>query len=229
MTNADIDALSSEDFYKEFRSIWKGTEIKLTDEVSMFSRGKGQVSLFVISSIHGEERAGIIALYRFAQKLTNLKFKGKICLIPIINSKAWNLRRRSVSNQNLNFVWNDKRAIKHPQIKKTMQILKKNPPLFFLDLHEDPNWPKHYICRHVESKWGLHMQKSLLVSTRSGTWKKHDNQSAESYVHSLGVENSFTVESSMINHHIDERVEFHLQCLNFCLKATQNEKNMLKM
>lgn len=226
LSNPDLDALSSEDFLSQFRLVWKGTEIKLTDDVSVFKRGKGKCTLFIIAGIHGEERASVVSLYNWAKKLANLKVHGKICVIPIINPKAWGLRRRSTGNQNLNFVWNDKRAVKHPQIQKVMKMLRKNPPVVFLDLHEDGGQlgGEHYICRNKGCSWGLQMQKDLAVSKRMGIWTKHDYQTAESFVHSLGVDKSFTVETSPY-HHIDDRCTFHQSVIEYCFEFANNKEN----
>lgn len=224
LSNPDLDALSSEAFLSEFRNVWKGSEIKLTDDVSLFVRGKGKCTLFIISGVHGEERGSVVSLFNWAKKLSSLKVSGKICVIPIINPKAWDLRRRSVGNQNLNFVWNEKRSVKHPQVQKVMKMLRKDPPLIMLDLHEDPDWPRHYICRRTDNKWGLQFQKDMATSTRCGLWKKYDNQTAESFSHSIGIEKSFTIESSM-RHHIDDRVDFHLKCIQYCFEFANNKEN----
>lgn len=226
MTNADIDALSAEDFYIQFRSIWKGKEVPLTEDVSMFTRGKGKITLFVISGIHGEERSGPISLFNWAKKIADRKIKGKVVVVPLMNPTAWNMRRRAVGNKNLNFVWNEKRAPKFPQVKKVMRLLEKEKAVIFLDLHEDSSAEDglHYICRHLTSRWGLQFQKDVGVSPRRGIWKKHDYQTAESFAHALGIEKSFTVETSPY-HHIDDRADFHLSAIEYCFKFANNKEN----
>jgi len=83
LSNADLDALSAKDFYKEFRLIWKGKETKLTEDVSMFSLGRGRCTLMIISAIHGNERGGAQAIYKFAKWLNNHKINGKIIVHPV--------------------------------------------------------------------------------------------------------------------------------------------------
>lgn len=226
MSNADIDALSAEDLYKEFRLIWRGTETILTDEVSMFTRGRGKCTMIIISGAHGTERAGPIALLRWAKKLADLKVNGKICVIPIMHPRAWDLRLRSPGRLNMNRVWNESKCHRAIQVKKVMRLLRTQAPSIFLDFHGDDEIKddQPYIFRASDCLWGKELQRAVGVSTLKGISRKLDYQTSESYAYSLGINKSFTVETCPF-HHIDQQVEFDLGVLDYCFRFANNKEN----
>lgn len=225
-SNADIDAMSADDFYKEFRSIWRGKEIKLTNEVSAFSSGRGRCTMMVISGQHGTERSGPISLLNWAKWLSSRKINGKIIVVPIINCLAWNRRERAPRRLNANRIWHESKCHRAPQVKQVMKMLKKHMPLIWLDLHEDSTIKDnlHYIFRNKDCEWGKELQRAAEVSVHKGVTSKHDGQTSESYAHQLGVNKSFTTESCPYLH-LDERVEFQQKVIDYCFRWANNKDN----
>lgn len=226
MSNADIDALSAEDFYREFRSIWRGREVKLTEGTSMFIRGKGRVTIFAISGQHGPERSGPIALLNWAKWLSNHKINGKIIIVPIINCLGWDRRERSPKRLNCNRVWHDSKSHRAPQIKKLMRIARKEMPLIWLDLHEDSviQDNMHYIFRNKDCDFGKELQKAVGVSVHKGVTSKHDQETSESFAHSIGINRSFTTESCPYLH-LDERIDFQKKVIDYCFNWANKKEN----
>lgn len=226
LSNADLDALNCSDFLKEFRSIWRGKEIKLTEETSLFSIGRGKCTMILISGSHGTERSGPIALYNFAKWLSDHKINGKIYIVPILNPLAWNRKERAPNRLNTNRIWNEIKCKRALQIKKIMKLLKKEKPLIFGDFHEDDTIKdeKPYIFRFHDSEFAKKLQIEMNTSPRKGISRKHDGQTSESYAHSIGIIDSFTSESYPYAH-IDDRVQFQHDIMRFCFKWANNKTN----
>jgi predicted deacylase len=225
---SNLENLSCKNFLKEFRKIWKGSEIKLNKKVSMFCRGRGKCTMIVISGIHGEERAGPVAIFCWAKRLAKMAINGRICVVPIMHPLAWDLRIRKPNNLNLNSIWNKQKCVRASQVKKMMKIIKRQQPLIYLDLHEDTSISDehHYIWRAKDCIWGKQLQKKLKISTKKGLWKKHDYETSESFAHSVGINRSFTVESDP-HKSLKERINFHQLVLKEAFIFSNNKKNWI--
>lgn len=187
-----------------------GMQVKhLPEDLRLYTWGEGHKLLFVVSGIHGEERAGPIFLHRLVQSGFTLPAEFRIKICPIVHPKAWSTKLRKPGGKNANRLWNDKAPT---SIRALMTELQSCVPDVYLDMHEDDECKgprdSHYVFRNVNSSWGHQLQRELNVSTRKGVWRKLDGQTSESFVFSLGCMNTSTIES---NSHRDlgDRVKFH--------------------
>jgi hypothetical protein len=225
-TYAEVNRLSCVDYMKILDILAKKTGMKseeIGEGVKVYSRAaKGRPHLLITSGIHGEERAGPIALLKWLESDQLPNYNLTIC--PIVFPLAWDTGKRDPKGHNRNTVWN-KDAPK--VVEHLMALVKDNPPDVYLDLHEDSEIDKKdgepYVFRHVDSEWGLELQKNLGVSTKKGIWRKHDQETAESFVHAAGTENASTVES---NPHkpLKDRVAFQLKAIEAACASLKTTK-----
>lgn len=129
--------------------------------LSFKSKKKGP-AIYLISGIHGEEPAGVVALSLNIDFLNKLAKKIPIIIFPLCNPKGYFLNKRypekgkSVGSSE-HFLLNkkSKARLSRPEnllafliTKKVVQLSKDYPPIFSLDFHEDRSYTYPYIYSH---------------------------------------------------------------------------------
>ena len=163
----------------------------------------------LLSGLHGEERAGPIALLTWLESVKKLPDGIQFWICPLLSRRAWESRERAPDGLNLNRVWNDKAP---PIVKDAMASLRAFKPQVFIDLHEDHliTDGRPYVYRHETSTWGKTFQEMLGVKSRE--WDALDHETAESFARGLGCKRTATVETAQTER-LEDRVRFHVNAI----------------
>jgi|GEM_PF-1279349 len=174
----------------------------------------------LLSGLHGEERAGPIALLTWLERTRTLPKDVRLWICPLLSRRTWDSRERAPGGTNLNRVWNADEA--PPIVADAMASLRAFKPDVFIDLHEEQTIDdgRAYAHRHGTSAWGRYLQRVLGASTREGVWHKLDGKTAESFVRSIGCKRTSTVETAQTEP-LAKRVNFHAQAIAFALDSAK--------
>jgi hypothetical protein len=231
-----IDKLSYQDYMERFSIAAEKhnfTFIDLGSSRKAFVLGTGSIHLAMISGIHGEERAGPIALLKFLERTK----KGRLIpdnislfISPILGSEGWDKRDRINDNVNLNDVWSWKSAPNY--IHNVKEELKNFKPDLFFDFHEDTSIEDNepYLWRKRSNRdFIFELQKAVGVCRRKGNWRyiKDFNGCSENFIHSIGCRETTTIETPQ-SASLRSRVGFNLAVLKYTLDACNKQQNKYK-
>jgi len=195
--------------------------------------GNGVVHLAIISGIHGEERAGPIALLKMLEKTR----KGKLIpnnislvIVPLIAFDAWNKQNRENGGINLNESWTKKFAPDY--IHNLKNELTSFKPDIFLDFHEDSTIEdkEPYLFRRRGNKNIIfELQNAIDVCRKKGIWRKciEHPGSSESFAHSIGCPETTTIETPQTEP-LRSRVGFDLAILDWLFRKCGGQENKYK-
>lgn len=200
---------------------------KLSEDRAIYFLGNGSVKIAIISGIHGEERAGPVALLSWLEMTRkNYLIPEHITLMvcPLVGHDAWNNHAREENGKiNLNEVWERKQILPKyiSELKTAIQTFK---PAIFMDIHEDStiedNEPYLFRERRVN---GIikKLQKALGVSTLKGLWKNPEYRgTSETFVFRNGCLETTTLETPQTKM-LKSRVGFNLAAIKWILKNYQ--------
>jgi len=241
-----INNLSAESFMKRFDKAAKvhGFRAKrMRFGRSVYFLGKGPQKVLFNAGIHGEERAGPIALLTWLENTPKGALISKdfsLMISPLVGHDAWNNKQRKENNKiNLNSVWISKNETKSrfkfakvrppkyvTDIRK--EIIKFNPT-FFLDFHEDTTIKDNepYLFRNQKNRGAIYnLQEAVGVSRKKGVWQLEDanKTTAETFVYELGCEQTSTVETPQTKP-LKFRVAFDLAIIGWTFKNLVKQEN----
>lgn len=182
--------------------------------------------LFILSGVHGEERSGPIALLKFVENSiikNELKKGTKLIIVPCLNDKGWNTKKRKWGNFNLNCQFNQ--FCRVPFVLELMKYIKKNKPYMFVDLHEDIVTSYPYVFRHIKAttdfvirmKNFLHVKDEPYLNPNTQNWAG----TSETFAYNIGVKNYVTVETPP-RWKLKNRVKIHTKSIKFCINEIFN-------
>ena len=187
--------------------------------------GEGPHKMVIISGIHGEERAGPVALLTWLEetKRDRLIPKG-VCLMicPMVAHNAWDNEVRLENRANLNNAWIRPMAPDYIHELKT-EIINQEPRVF-LDLHEDETIVdgEPYICKN-KNNFGLiySLKEALGVGPRKGLWHNPSDSehrgTSEAWAWSIGCRETATIETPL-KKLLARRVGFNLAVIKWVIK-----------
>lgn len=187
--------------------------------------GKGPQKISLMSGIHGEERAGPIALLTWLETARKGKLidKKKISLMicPLVGHDAWNKRFRLENGKiNLNSVWARDRAPRY--VHEIKRAIENFEPTIFVDFHEDSTITdkEPYIWRNQAAKGIiLNLQHAFGCPPKKGLWKSPQFKgTTETFVYiSTGCLETTTIETPQTKL-LRSRVGFDLAVLKWIVK-----------
>ena len=151
----------------------------------------GRPKIFLMSGVHGEERAGVMAL------LTILKNDLKdVWILPCLNVQGHKELNRFCNGDNLNHEFQGDTTIDFMQ--ELMEIIKNNKPDLFVDLHEDTEED----CNYIWSNFKNTMNKEVELYCERNDYgyfcypdSAYYKYSSETWARSIGIPNAYTTES----------------------------------
>jgi len=159
----------------------------------------------LLAGLHGEERAGPIALLSWLEGARTLP-AARFWICPLLSKITWETRERAPGGTNLNRVWGAQGA--PPIVTDAAASLRAFRPEVFLDLHEASSVVDgQSVVRSEQSKgWASSFASLLSVKV------EHDprEHSAESYARSIGCTRTATIETAQTEP-LEARVAFHVQ------------------
>jgi hypothetical protein len=165
-----------------------------------------------LSGLHGEERAGPIALLSWLERTKRMPQNVRFWICPLLSRRTWESREHSPGGTDLNRVWNAADA--PPVVVDAMASLRAFRPDTFLDLHEDQTISDGRPLLRCERDGGWSAQFAASLGVKA----KHDAHahSAESFVRTLGCRRTATVETAQTEP-LEQRVGFHENALVLAL------------
>ncbi len=151
----------------------------------------GRPKTFLISGVHGEERAGVVALLH----LVNDKPKD-VWILPCLNVQGYGELNRFCNGKNLNDEFREDTDIDFMQ--ELMEIIKNNKPELFVDLHEDISEDVNYIWTHFSNT--INSEVLSFCERKDYMYLCYPNvsyykNSSETWARSIGITNCYTTES----------------------------------
>lgn len=178
----------------------------------------------LLSGLHGEERAGPIALLSWLEGTKRLPQNVRFWICPLLSRTVWESRERAPGGTNFNRVWTAESA--PPVLADAMASLRSFKPNVFLDLHEDQSITDGRALVRCESDvgWSARFAASLGVKV------KHDPKagSAESFVRTLGCKRTATVETAQTEP-LEQRARFHENAVALAIDlAAMNDEQVAR-
>lgn len=170
----------------------------------------------LLSGLHGEERAGPIALLTWLERTRTLPKDVRLWICPLLSRRTWDSRERAPGGTNLNRVWNDDAA--PPIVADAMASLRAFKPDVFLDLHEEQTITDGRAAVHCEvpAGWSAHFA-AMLGAKATAAPRKH---SSESFVRSIGCKRTGTVETAQTEP-LATRVNFQAQAIALAIDSAK--------
>jgi predicted deacylase len=241
-----INNLSAESFMKRFDKAAKKHGFKtkrMRFGRSVYTLGKGPERVLFNSGIHGEERAGPIALLTWLERTDKgqlISENFSLMISPLVGHDAWNNKRRKENNKiNLNSVWvskNEKKErFQHASVRPPKYVtdirkaMIKFDPTFFLDFHEDTTIKDNepYLWRNFKNRGAIYdLQEAVGVSRKKGGWAIEDanKTTAEIFVYELGCEQTSTVETPQTKS-LKYRVAFDLAIIHWTFNTLSKHQS----
>ena len=202
---------------------------------ALFYLGTGPKKVLITSGIHGEERAGPIALLHYLENTPKgqlIAANSTLMVCPLIGHDAWNNKKRKENNKtNLNSVWyhkhdKDPKTLRIPRyIQEMKRAIIKFKPEFFLDFHEDTTIKdKEPYCFRMNTNRGMvyNLQGVFGLSRKKGVWSYPDwIGTTETFVAQTGRLETTTIETPQ-SKHLKFRVGFDLGVLKWLKKTLEN-------
>lgn len=172
-----------------------------------------------MSGVHGEERAGPIAIQQLMKQYPS-KFED-VWVLPILNIHGYvNQYRFNNYEFNLNTEFTQNTKLKF--MKELMDILSNiDKPKLFVDLHEDSESDIDYVWASLQNKPEHSDQvRKFCKETDTGLmyWPdiKYYEGSSETFARNLGIDSCYTPETTL-NKPLIDRVNKHIKYLKFFL------------
>ena len=163
--------------------------IVLTNGAKIYQYGRPKK--FLMSGVHGEERAGVMTLISIIKD--NLK---DVWVLPCLNMQGHKELNRFCNGKNLNDEFREDTTIDF--MRELMEVIRNNKPDLFIDLHEDTEEDCNYIWSNFKNK--MNNEVELFCKRKdygyfcypdSGYYK----YSSESWARSIGIPSAYTTES----------------------------------
>lgn len=223
-----INGLTAERYLKRFYKAAQKHGFKkysLSQGRHVYYLGDGPHRVVIISGIHGEERAGPVALLTWLEETKRDKLIPKgvsLMICPLVAHAAWNNNIRLENRANLNNAWIRPMAPDYIHELKT-EIINLNP-VIFLDFHEDETIVdgEPYICNNKKNQGIIaNLKESLGVGPRKGLWQNPSDSeqrgTSEAWAWSIGCRETATIETP-IRKLLIRRVGFDLAVIKWILK-----------
>jgi hypothetical protein len=231
-TLSNINKFSHENYMKRFIVAAEKHNfscVELGSNRKVFYLGSGAMHLAIISGIHGEERAGPIALLKFLERTkVGSLIPNNISLLisPLLGFDAWDKKSRENEKLNLNESWSKKAAPDY--IHKLKIELENFKPDLFFDFHEDSTIEDEepYLFRRKSNKNIIfELQNAMDICRKKGIWRKSVEYpgSSESFAHSIGCPETTTVETPQTQP-LRNRVGFNLAVLDWIMKKFETQE-----
>ena len=169
--------------------------ITLTNGAKIYQYGRPD--LFLMSGVHGEERASVMALMTILSN--DLK---NVWILPCLNIQGHNELNRFCGNKNLNDEFTENTTLDFMQ--ELMDILKNNKPKIFVDMHEDTEAQNNYIWTHfsndeyIEDRVRAYCKENdlgLFYQPEVDEYYYSTIGTSQSFAERIGVPNSYTTET----------------------------------
>lgn len=223
--DADIDSLTAHEFYARFdhaASAHSMTMVPLPNGARIYTLGDStKPTLALLAGLHGEERAGPIALMRWLEDTATSALVPEgtsLWICPLFSCEGWETVRRTPGNVDFNDVWMPGQSGRDESVKAAETSLRTWRPKIFLDLHEDASIMngKGFIYGYEKD---AHFAPALArsLACRVVRWKGSDKNAigaSETFVRGLGCKYTATVETSQ-SRPLRERVEFQIDAIRF--------------
>ncbi len=190
--------------------------IQLSNKATLYKFGNPNG--IIISGVHGEERAGPMAIQRLLS--TEPELFENVWILPVLNIDGYNKQYR-YNNYKFNLNSEFKPDTKLKFISEFMDIMKSINPSLFIDLHEDCESRSDYIWTHSDNGEKIEsLVRDFCKDTKTGLiyWPTIDfyKYSSESFARSLGIKNCYTLETTL-NKPLEDRVTKHIKYIKFFL------------
>jgi len=165
--------------------------VKLTNGAEIHTYGRP--NLFLMSGVHGEERAGVMALTTILKDgLEN------VWILPCLNIQGHQELNRYCGDKNLNDEFRKETTLGFMQ--ELMEILKNNKPKIFVDLHEDVCAESDYIWSHFSNEKNIDKKvRSFCEKKDVGLVYQPDIEyykgSSEQFARKIGIPSCYTTET----------------------------------
>lgn len=182
--------------------------------------GGGGPSLALLSGLHGEERAGPLALLQWMEETPQGELVPEGCgvlICPLFAGRAWNDYERAPGDIDFNDVWIPGANGRDASVKRLEQLFRETNIHTFLDLHEDAHGAVlPYVYGYVKDH-GFAPQLATALDAKLVRWKGSDKASlgaSETYVRGLGCKRTATVETPTVSP-LAARVAFQLDAVRW--------------
>jgi predicted deacylase len=229
--DADSDALDAQAFYDRFtRAAFKhGMAMEaLENGARIFTLGdKSTPTLALLSGLHGEERAGPIALLRWLEDTeagSLIPDATSVWMCPLFATNAWDAFQREPDGVNYNDVWMPGQKGRDESVRDVEASLRAWKPFVFLDLHEDGTSEdgKPYIFGYcTDREFAPALAAALECSVQK--WKGSDKNAigaSETFARFVGCKRTATIETAQIRP-LRERVDVHVAAVRFAAKELE--------
>jgi hypothetical protein len=219
---SQIDQLSADQMWKRFdvAATRHGMEsYELPNGARIYALGSGP-TLAILGGLHGDERAGPIALLRWLETTEKgaLIPKGTaLWMCPLFIGNAWDAFERKAGGIDFNRVWMPGQPGRDESVKIVERSLKRAKPRVFIDLHEDPDAPKPYVFGY-QNDLAFAPKLAHGLGARWKSWTGKDEASigaSETFARFAGCRMTSTIETPRVKP-IAERVDFHLRAVRWC-------------
>jgi predicted deacylase len=180
--------------------------------------GRKGRSLAFVSGLHGDETSGPLALQRWIsqENMNRIPDDVQIWFFPLLNDCGWDVGVREWNGIDLNrsFKWEEATP---PFIKMIMQLWSQEPPLMFLDLHEDSERPDApYLFQYANDTHDLAHQMASHLGVNVEIWSEFSDWlgSDEIFLRQLGVAHCTTTEAPQ-DWPLEERIQWNLKAINW--------------
>jgi len=153
----------------------------------------GRPHLFLMAGVHGEERAGTMALMTIIRD--DLK---DVWILPCLNIQGHTELNRYCGDKNLNEEFKEDTTLNFMQ--ELMEILRNNKPEIFVDLHEDVCAENDYIWSNFSNEKNMDKKvKNFCKKNGVGLLYQPDidyyKGSSEQFARKIGVPSCYTTET----------------------------------
>ena len=186
--------------------------LKLSNGAVIYQFGKPNA--FIMSGVHGEERAGVMALNKFL-----IKHQGKInntWILPCLNIEGFENQNRLCGTINLADEFREDTDLKFMQ--ELLSILENNKPHIFVDLHEDCESDADYVWTHWDN-FNLNpmLEENLRDFCRKNSiglkyWpdSKYYDGTGEKFARNILIPSAYTTETFLYQN-LDVRIKRNLE------------------
>lgn len=221
MTPQEIDALR----FRDYSSLFSGAASAAGASVLPLSsggccaqwRGHGP-GIALLSGVHGEERAGPIALLGLVQDLAASGLAFPLWVCPLLNGDGWDARTRCWRKRNLNDLFLSVSDRPPPFMKEVMAQLAAFRPALFADLHEDSASTRAYLFKFNRDPHTLCDDLAEHMGCWACPWAPGPrwDGSSENFVRGLGCDRTVTLETPLA-WPLEKRVAWHRRALDWLL------------
>ncbi len=225
---SDIDTMTFDEFYTRFERAANAhgfSRSDITGGARIYQLAGSNEGIAVLSGLHGEERAGPIAVLRWLETapVGRLVPPGaRVWLLPLFSRAAWDSHLRTPGGVNRNDIWGPgatNRSAASMEVEKSLRAFR---PQTFLDLHEDSSDEKgegYIFGYHEDEEYAPALANALQCSVEP--WRFRDKSArgaSETFVRMLGCMRTTTVETPQ-SLALADRVHFHIQALQWSAGA----------